>query len=125
DGNLPTSIDEEKTRPVFNKCSGLPLALKVIGQVMAGVTNLNEWKISLKRLQNVEIYGDVTCKLFVRLRLRYDALANFDVALQLCFLYVSAFPEDEVIFTRYVIQLWIGEGFVTGHDPLQIVWEHT
>ncbi|KAH9314100.1 hypothetical protein KI387_022727, partial [Taxus chinensis] len=37
----------------------------------------------------------------------------------LCFLYLSAFLEDEVIFTGYVSQLWIGEGFVTGQDPLQ------
>ncbi|KAH9291747.1 hypothetical protein KI387_043066, partial [Taxus chinensis] len=77
---------------------------------MAGVTDLNEWKFALKRLQNTEIYGDVTDKLFVRLRLSYDALADFDIALQLCFLYLSAFPEDEVIFTGYVSQLWIGEG---------------
>ncbi|KAH9317288.1 hypothetical protein KI387_019057, partial [Taxus chinensis] len=117
---LPTSIDKETTRLVFNECIGLPLALKVIGQVMAGIIDLNEWKFALKMLQNAEIYGDVIDKLFVRLRLSYDALADFDVALQLCFLYLFAFPKDEVIFTRYVSQLWIGEGFVTRQDPLQI-----
>ncbi|KAH9301887.1 hypothetical protein KI387_013470, partial [Taxus chinensis] len=120
DGILPTSIDEETTRLVFNKCGGLPLDLKVIGQAMAGVTKLNEWKFSLKRLQNAEIYSDLIDKLFVRLRLSYDALADFEVALQLCFLYLSSFPKDEVIFTRYVSQLWIGEGFLDGQDPLQI-----
>ncbi|KAH9289703.1 hypothetical protein KI387_033820, partial [Taxus chinensis] len=55
----------------------------------------------------------------IGLRLSYDALADFDVALQLCFLYLFSFLEDEVIFTRYVSQLWIREGFVNGQDPLQ------
>ncbi|KAH9323607.1 hypothetical protein KI387_018246, partial [Taxus chinensis] len=32
DGILPTNIDEETTRLVFNERGGLPLALKVIGQ---------------------------------------------------------------------------------------------
>ncbi|KAH9292896.1 hypothetical protein KI387_041918 [Taxus chinensis] len=119
DGVLPTSIDSETVRRVCRECGGLPLALKVIGQAMAGVTHSNEWEFALKSLQNVQAYGDVTEKLYGRLRLSYDALADFDISLQLCFLYLSSFPEDEGIFTRTVSMFWIGEGFVTGQDPFQ------
>ncbi|KAH9300919.1 hypothetical protein KI387_012502 [Taxus chinensis] len=88
-------------------------------EVVSSVMKILEEEISCCYLGSREDAVSADDKLCVRLRLSYDALADFDVALHLCFLYVSAFLEDEVIFTGYVSQLWIGEGFVTGQDPLQ------
>ncbi|KAH9307172.1 hypothetical protein KI387_044387, partial [Taxus chinensis] len=64
DGILPMSIDHETARSVCRECGGLPLALKVVGQAMAGVTHSNEWEFALNSLQNAQDYGDVTDKLY-------------------------------------------------------------
>jgi len=60
-----------------------------------------------------------------RLKLNYDALGDYDVNLQLCFLYLAAFTEDEIIEVEYnLIPLWIGEGLLErnerGHDPFEM-----
>ncbi|GLJ28790.1 hypothetical protein SUGI_0567610 [Cryptomeria japonica] len=81
-------IDQEIARRVCNECGGLPLALKVVGQAMAGITQSNEWELAVKRLQN-----DVTNSLYGKLRLSYDAmadLAGYGISLQLCFLCLAA-----------------------------------
>ncbi|GLJ28852.1 hypothetical protein SUGI_0568530 [Cryptomeria japonica] len=118
DGVLPMSINQEIARRVCKECGGLPLALKVVGQAMAGVAQSNEWEFALQRLQN-----DVTHSLSSKLRLSYDALADlpgYGISLQLCFLCLAAFSEDEVIMAGITIKYWIGEGLVRGQDPVQI-----
>ncbi|XP_059077116.1 probable disease resistance protein At1g52660 [Cryptomeria japonica] len=88
EGVLPMGIDQEIARRVCNECGGLPLALKVVGQAMAGITQSNEWELAVKRLQN-----DVTNSLYGKLRLSYDAmadLAGYGISLQLCFLCLAA-----------------------------------
>ncbi|XP_057832574.2 probable disease resistance protein At1g61300 [Cryptomeria japonica] len=118
DGILPISIDQEIARRVCKECGGLPLAIKVVGQAMAGISESNEWEFALQRLQN-----DVTHSLSSTLRLSYNALANlpgYGISLQLCFLCLAAFSEDEVIHYEIAIKYWIGEGLVVGPDPLQI-----
>ncbi|GLJ28848.1 hypothetical protein SUGI_0568480 [Cryptomeria japonica] len=117
-GVLPISINQEKARRVCKECGGLPLAIKVVGQAMAGVAQSNEWEFALQKLQN-----DVRHSLSSKLRLSYDALADFTgygISLQLCFLCLAAFSEDEVIHTGIAIEYWIGEGLVAGPDPVQI-----
>ncbi|XP_057832592.2 probable disease resistance protein At1g61300 [Cryptomeria japonica] len=118
DGVLPMSIDQEIARRICKECRGLPLAIKVVGQAMAGVAQSNEWEFALQRLQN-----DVTHSLSSKLRLSYDALADVDgygISLQLCFLCLAAFSEAEVILAGTAIKYWIGEGLVPGPDPVQI-----
>ncbi|XP_057832576.2 probable disease resistance protein At1g61300 [Cryptomeria japonica] len=118
DGLLPMSIDQRIARRVCKECGGLPLAIKVVGQAMAGVSQSNEWEFSLQRLQN-----DGTHSLSSKLRLSYDALGDlpgYGISLQLCFLCLAAFSEDEVIRAGTAIKYWIGEGLVPGPDPVQI-----
>ncbi|GLJ28804.1 hypothetical protein SUGI_0567840 [Cryptomeria japonica] len=97
---------------------GPPLALKVVGQAMAGITRSNERDLVVNRLQN-----DATNSLYGKLRLSYDALADVagcGIALQLCFLCIAAYPEDNIISPTYATAYWIGEGLVTGPKPFQI-----
>ncbi|GLJ28856.1 hypothetical protein SUGI_0568630 [Cryptomeria japonica] len=118
DGVLPMSIDQEIARRVCSECGGLPLAIKVVGQAMAGVAQSNEWEFALQRLQN-----DVKHSLSSKLRLSYDALAKlpgYGISLQLCFLCLAAFSEDEVVPAGIAIKYWIGEGLVPGPDHIQI-----
>ncbi|GLJ27014.1 hypothetical protein SUGI_0529430 [Cryptomeria japonica] len=118
EGKLPLSIDQEIAKHVCKECGGLPLALKVIGHAMAGITRSDEWEFTLHRLQN-----DVIGTLSSRLRLSYDALADvpgYGISLQLCFLCLAAFPEDYAISTFTATMHWIGEGLVAGMNALQI-----
>ncbi|XP_059077120.1 probable disease resistance protein At1g61300 [Cryptomeria japonica] len=118
EGVLPMSIDQDIARRVCNECGGLPLALKVVGQAMAGITQSNEWELAVKRLQN-----DVTNSLYGKLRLSYVALADlagYGISLQLCFLCLAAYPEDSIISSTYATAYWIGEGLVAGPDPFKI-----
>ncbi|XP_057832571.2 probable disease resistance protein At1g61300 [Cryptomeria japonica] len=115
---LSMSIDQEIARRVCKECGGLPLAIKVVGQAMAGVAQSNEWEFALQRLQN-----DVTHSLSSKLRLSYDALADlpgYGISLQLCFLCLAAFSENEVMPAANAIKYWIGEGLVSGPDPVEI-----
>ncbi|XP_059077127.1 plant intracellular Ras-group-related LRR protein 1-like [Cryptomeria japonica] len=85
---------------------------------MAGITRSNERDLVVNRLQN-----DATNSLYGKLRLSYDALADVagcGIALQLCFLCIAAYPEDNIISPTYATAYWIGEGLVTGPKPFQI-----
>jgi len=111
DGNPPVNIKESRAKLVCDKCGGLPLAIKVIGRTMAGITDAQEWELAILRLPNTnsEDHQD----LHDRLRWSYDALGNYDVNLQLCFLYFADFNEDEIIgVDSDLIPLWIGEGLI-------------
>ncbi|GLJ27013.1 hypothetical protein SUGI_0529390 [Cryptomeria japonica] len=117
-GKLPPSIDQETAKHVCKECGGLPLALKVIGHAMAGIAQSDEWEFALQRLQS-----DVTGTLSSRLRLSYDALADvpgYGISLQLCFLCLAAFSQDDVIGTAEATTRWIGEGLMAGINALQI-----
>lgn len=109
-GNVPANIDQGLAKVVCQKCEGLPLAIKVIGSAMAGITDPREWELAALRLPNSNISGYQD--LYDRLRLSFDELDG--VNLQLCFLYAAAaFSEMEVIHTEYdVMPLWLGEGLL-------------
>lgn len=116
---------EKIARDVCAECDRLPLALKVIGAAMAGITAPSDWRLTLEKLQNADkVDPHVEKKLYNRLRLSYDALCTSQyLPLQLCFLYLGTFKEDEEMYVQDVINLWIGEGLLPtedGKDPLEV-----
>jgi disease resistance protein RPS2 len=110
-GNLPANIDEKTAKLVCAKCGGLPLAIKVIGRSMAGITDAQEWELAVQSQQHADLYD--------RLRWSYDSLGNYHVNLQLCFLYLAAaFREDQIIQVEgNLIPLWVGEGLLARKKP--------
>ncbi|GLJ14876.1 hypothetical protein SUGI_0242020 [Cryptomeria japonica] len=55
------------------------------------------------------------------LKLSYDSLPAH---LKACFAYICFFPEDEIIYPEYLINLWIGEGFIpAGEDQWDVAWD--
>lgn len=119
-GKVPANIDQSLAKMVCQKCDGLPLAIKVIGSAMAGITDAREWELANLRLP-INSHNQQYQDFYDRIRLSFDALG--DVNLQLCFLYAAvAFSENQVIHTEYdVMPLWLGEGLLisksgTGQD---------
>ncbi|OMP00955.1 Disease resistance protein [Corchorus olitorius] len=97
---------EELGRDMVKRCAGLPLAIVVLGGILATKQSIQEWEIVH---DNVDYYlrrgagrgvADV-------LAFSYD---NLPPHLRLYFLYLSHFPEDYVIPADKLIQFWVGEG---------------
>ncbi|KAH7665945.1 P-loop containing nucleoside triphosphate hydrolase protein [Dioscorea alata] len=98
-------------REVMEKCSGLPLALKVIGQAMSNKKTPAEWHHMLRSLVKLDVktVTGIEESLFCTLKLSYDNLAD---ALQQCFLCCAQWPEDARIPVPELIEYWIGFGLI-------------
>ncbi|XP_030549658.2 probable disease resistance RPP8-like protein 2 [Rhodamnia argentea] len=88
---------------LLKKCGGLPLAVKVLGGLLA----TNEWEEIYRNINSYLGGDDDVSKV---LALSYDDLAWY---LKPCFLYLASFPEDEEILVKKVLHMWIAEGFVS------------
>ncbi|KAG8479463.1 hypothetical protein CXB51_029917 [Gossypium anomalum] len=101
---------EELGKDMVKRCAGLPLAIIVLGGILATKNNsLLEWQ---KVSANVKLYlksGKAQGPEDV-LALSYDDLPPY---LRPCFLYISHFPEDYEILADRLIQLWVAEGIVS------------
>ncbi|XP_065872719.1 protein RECOGNITION OF PERONOSPORA PARASITICA 7-like [Euphorbia lathyris] len=99
-------------RKMVKKSGGLPLAIVVIGGLLATKKTVSEWRTVQRnintlftKLQHDNQYGGV----YGILALSYQALPFH---LKPCFLYLSQFPEDWPIKKRTLIRMWIAEGFI-------------
>ena len=95
------------------KCAGLPLAIIVLGGLLATKVTVNEWETMHKYIVSYLIKGEVLerqSRLNEVLGLSYNDLPY---QLKPCFLYLSQFPEDSEIPTNKLIQLWVAEGVVS------------
>uniref|UniRef100_A0A251JX99 NB-ARC domain-containing protein n=1 Tax=Manihot esculenta TaxID=3983 RepID=A0A251JX99_MANES len=99
-------------REMVKKCGGLPLAVGVLGGILATKKSLNEWKTVQKNvnahfamLERKNQYGGV----YGILAMSYHDLPYH---LKPCFLYLSQFPEDWEFHKRTLIRMWIAEGFI-------------
>ncbi|PIN07646.1 Apoptotic ATPase [Handroanthus impetiginosus] len=100
---------EEISKSILHKCEGLPLAIVVIGGLLATKNNkIEEWEMFYGSLGS-ELEGDQLKRISKLLSLSFYDLPYY---LKACFLYLSIFPEDELISKGTVIRLWTAEGFV-------------
>ncbi|GLJ13077.1 hypothetical protein SUGI_0204730 [Cryptomeria japonica] len=103
---------------IVKECGNLPLAIKTTAASLAGFTLQREWNSKLSQLKEVSTLN----KPMEVLKLSYDCLPAH---LRACFAYLSFFPEDERIECEYLVNLWIGEGFVPdGEDQWDIGWSY-
>ncbi|KAG2329465.1 hypothetical protein Bca52824_000645 [Brassica carinata] len=98
-------------RQVAGKCSGLPLALNVIGETMSCKSTVQEWRraMDVLTLSAADLSG-MKNEILPILKYSYDGL-NGDVV-KSCFLYCSLFPEDYLIDKERLVDYWICEGFI-------------
>ncbi|KAK6916653.1 NB-ARC [Dillenia turbinata] len=101
-------------KEMVKKCSGLPLAIVVLGGLLATKTSLEEWQ---KVSQNIGLQlrkagkgGPGQQGVLNVLALSYD---NLPYHLKPCFLYLAVFPEDLEIRVKPLIRMWIAEGFIS------------
>ncbi|KAE8674463.1 CC-NBS-LRR class disease resistance protein [Hibiscus syriacus] len=116
------TVDDKKElgKVIVEQCGGLPLAIVVLGGILATKSSLNEWQ---RVSENIKSYmnrskgqGQGTREV---LALSYDDLPAY---LRSCFLYLSHFPEDYVIYVDRLIQLWVAEGIVSSKEEEDGEW---
>ena len=98
---------EELGKQIVENCGGLPLAIVVLGGLLA--TKKKESHI-WKKTRNVIPYLTETrsdCSEILALSYKY-----LPMHLKPCFLYFGIYPENFEIPVRQLIQLWIAEGFI-------------
>ncbi|KAK1319456.1 putative disease resistance RPP13-like protein 1 [Acorus calamus] len=91
---------------IVDKCNGLPLALKVLGEALQCETRVEKWNMILENdLWELE-EGK---KIFEILRLSYQHLR---APLKWCFSYCAVFPKGFVFEKDKLVRMWIAQGFV-------------
>ncbi|XP_026431845.1 disease resistance protein RPP8-like [Papaver somniferum] len=104
----PTNL-EKLGKDMVRKCGGLPLAICVLGGILATKrAEIKEWEY-VNRNFTSNINKGKNGGVMGILELSYNDLP---VHLKPCFLYLSLSPEDYVIPRKKLIQLWIAEGFI-------------
>ena len=99
---------EKIGRKILAKCGGLPLAILVIGGLLARKDKtFSAWS---KVLESVTESSEQCREI---LALSYWDLPHY---LKPCFLYLGLFPEDYEIGSGRLIRLWIAEGFIQQKD---------
>ncbi|TXG70948.1 hypothetical protein EZV62_005883 [Acer yangbiense] len=98
---------EDIGRRVVEKCDGLPLAIIVAGGLLSRKSSVSEWERILNNIDSHFAKGQ--SGVLAILALSYIDLPHY---LKSCFLHLSLFPEDFVISTRKLLQLWIAEGLI-------------
>lgn len=108
DEDCPVEL-EEIGEDIAKKCSGLPLALVVIGGLLA--------KLEMTREQWEYVAADVTSALSYGndehvMKILSLSYIHLPLCLKPCFLYLAMFPEDFEINVTRLVRLWVAEGLI-------------
>ncbi|XP_062083751.1 putative disease resistance protein At1g50180 [Humulus lupulus] len=113
----PTNITrmEELGREMLTHCSGLPLAIVVLGGILSMKHTVEEWEDMRKNVMTYitkgKKHGSSECEgvLWI-LGLSYDELPFY---LKPCFLYLAHYAEDAIIKVNELCLMLIAEGFIS------------
>ncbi|KAG6666627.1 hypothetical protein CIPAW_01G045000 [Carya illinoinensis] len=95
-------------KDMVSYCKGLPLAVIVLGGLLATKQTLAEWEQVHRNVKSY-LHQQKDLGISMVLALSYDDLPSH---LKLCFLYLGHFPEDFEIRTKELIQMWMAEGLI-------------
>ncbi|GMN52070.1 hypothetical protein TIFTF001_021216 [Ficus carica] len=114
----------ELSRKIISKCQGLPLVISTVASLLSTKEIIvDEWKIVLDKLTNVEI--GATPELASITKILSLSYHDLQYHLKPCYLYFGIFPEDFSISDGDLYKLWIAEGFIETkrEKPLEKVAE--
>ncbi|KDO43466.1 hypothetical protein CISIN_1g0022652mg, partial [Citrus sinensis] len=108
-----SSEDREKLesigRKIARNCKGLPLAAKVIGNLLRSKSTVEEWESILEsEMWEVEEIGQ---GLLAPLLLSYNDLPSNSMVKQ-CFSYCAVFPKDYNMDKHELIDLWMAQDYL-------------
>ncbi|CAA7047466.1 unnamed protein product [Microthlaspi erraticum] len=102
---------EEMGKQMIKHCGGLPLAVKVLGGLLASQYTLHQWKriyenIGSNIVGGTSLNGDSNSLVYHVLSLSFEELPS---CLKHCFLYLAHFPEDYPIDVEKLSYYWAAE----------------
>ncbi|CAH8255521.1 unnamed protein product [Arabidopsis lyrata] len=111
-------VDEAMGKEMVTYCGGLPLAVKVLGGLLAKKHTVLEWKrvysnIGTQIVGKSGVNDDNPNSVYRVLSLSYEDLP---MQLKHCFLYMAHFPEDYKIEVKTLFNYWVAEGIITSFD---------
>uniref|UniRef100_A0A0D3HKF1 AAA+ ATPase domain-containing protein n=2 Tax=Oryza barthii TaxID=65489 RepID=A0A0D3HKF1_9ORYZ len=112
---------KEVSNAILKKCGGLPLAILIIAGLLASkYDRKDEWEAVHNSIGS-ELGKNHTLEGFRRILM----LSFYDLPhdLKTCFLYLSIFPEDDLIVRKQLVWKWVAEGFIRkerGKRPDQV-----
>ncbi|KAL5999771.1 hypothetical protein ACLOJK_038056 [Asimina triloba] len=116
DNQCPPEL-EQLARSLVKKCCGLPLAIVTLGGLLASKDQTYAvWDVTHRSL-GTEIEND---NLRSMMKILWLSFIDLPYYLKSCFLYLSVFPEDYYIGSRFIISLWIAEGFIIRKEGMTL-----
>jgi disease resistance protein RPS2 len=103
---------------IVEKCGGLPLALKIVGQAMSSKESEHEWKYTVMLIEQSQFYKvpDAESSLYAALYVSYYHLP--DERTKQCFL-LSALIINELCPVANMITHWMGHGYLDEDDDIE------
>ncbi|KAL0356174.1 UNVERIFIED_CONTAM: Disease resistance RPP8-like protein 3 [Sesamum radiatum] len=108
-GDCPYLELEKIGRNIAKACRGLPLAIVVIGGLLANSKMEQEYWMYVAKNVTSFVNSEDNEHCLKILALSYE---NLPIHLKPCFLYMRVFCEDDEIEISKLTKLWIGEGFL-------------
>lgn len=98
-------------RHVCNRCSRLPLLIHKIARSFKLKNDAPSWRAALEDLDERwrEHQNEGLEELYSFLEFCYGQLKDKH---QKCFLYTSLYPADSKVFTDYLVECWVAQGFL-------------
>ncbi|KAG2481224.1 hypothetical protein PVAP13_J683237 [Panicum virgatum] len=109
----------EVGREIVNKCGGVPLAIKVLANVLRGKTRIEQWKAV--RDSNLLDAEDKEHRVLASLMLSYSHLPSH---LKRCFTICSLFPKGLPLDKQQLVDQWIAHNVISlthGYNCLEDV----
>ncbi|CAH8256444.1 unnamed protein product [Arabidopsis lyrata] len=103
----------EMAKEMIKHCGGLPLAVKVLGGLLAAQHTPRQWKMISENIKSHIVGGgissndDDSSSINHVLSLSFEGLPNY---LKNCLLYLASFPEDREIELERLSYVWAAEG---------------
>ncbi|KAF7017949.1 hypothetical protein CFC21_031304 [Triticum aestivum] len=95
---------------ILERCQGLPLAIVAIGSLLSyREMEEHEWKLFYNQLNWQLTNNPELNRVSSFLKLSLDDLPSH---LRNCFLYCGLFPENYPIRRKWIIRVWVAEGFI-------------
>eukprot|EP00261_Vitis_vinifera_P036387 XP_019077630.1 PREDICTED: putative disease resistance protein RGA4 [Vitis vinifera] len=98
---------QEIGEKIADKCKGLPLAIKTLGNLMRSKHNREEWEnVLCSEVWKLDVFGrDISPALL---------LSYYDLppTIKRCFSFCAVFPKDSVIERDELIKLWMAQSYL-------------
>ncbi|KAI5437143.1 hypothetical protein KIW84_023316 [Lathyrus oleraceus] len=100
-------------KEIVKKCGGVPLAAMALGSLLRFKRKEIEW-LNVKESKLWELQGED--HVMSALRLSY---LNLPVKLRSCFAFCALFSKDKIIDKKFLIDLWMANGFISSNGMLE------